>query len=87
MNVQTSVRKEREALYITKMIELQKHWGNPMEENAWDDLGEWTDEELEEGIKNVTGQLSFEKRLVPIFKIAVMAVVILILGYFLMMNN
>lgn len=53
------LRAEKEKLYIEKMTELQKHWGNPID-NDWD-FKDWTDEQLDKGIEDTIGQLQFEK--------------------------
>ena len=56
-------RQEKEKLYIEKQIELQHMWGNFVDgqaRNGWD-FSNLTDEELDKNIKDVTGQLRFEK--------------------------
>lgn len=55
-------RKEREQVYIEKMTQLQRRWGNPIE-NDWNHIKEWSDKELEDEITGVVGQIQFEKGL------------------------
>lgn len=52
-------RQEKEKLYIQKMTELQRRWENPVDDD-WD-FSDWTDEELDKGLKDTIGQLRFEK--------------------------
>jgi hypothetical protein len=52
-------RKEKELLYIRKQTELQRRWKNPIDNN-WE-MEKWTDAELDKGLKDVIGQLQFEK--------------------------
>ena len=63
-------RNEKENLYIEKMTELQKQWGNPIDSD-WNFVQKMTDEKLEKEIEETIGQINFEKGLsliVNIFK-------------------
>lgn len=53
-------RKEKEALYIAEQRKLQRHWGNPIAVDEWDHVPLMTDEELDQSIENIKGQVSFE---------------------------
>ena len=50
MRTERLSRKEKEVLYIKKMTGLQLRWGNPPGDD-WNFIRDWTDQELEEGIK------------------------------------
>jgi hypothetical protein len=54
-------RKEKEQLYIRKMTELQRRWKNRIDNSDFDDLPEWTDEQLDKGLKDTVGQLRYQK--------------------------
>lgn len=60
MNLARLPREEREKLYAKKMTELQRRWGNPIDDD-WSALAEWPDDALNKGIKDTIGQLRFEK--------------------------
>ncbi len=53
-------REMNERLYIGKMTELQTRWKNPID-GDWDYVHDFTDDELENGIRETVGQLRFEK--------------------------
>ena len=53
-------RKEKEQLYKRKMTELQRRWQNPVDASDFDDLPEWTDEQLDKGIEQTVGQLRYQ---------------------------
>lgn len=53
-------RKEKEQLYILKMTELQRIWGNAIDDD-WEHVKEFTDIRLDQAIKDTIGQISFEK--------------------------
>lgn len=59
MNFQKLSREQKEALYIEKMTKLQRHWGNPIDDD-WGYIKEFTDEQLNAGITDTIGQLRFE---------------------------
>ena len=80
MNINGLSREEKEKLYIEKMGELQIRWGNPTD-SSWDFIHAWTDEELEQDIKDTISQLYFEKTLSVIKQIFLFAISsIIILG-------
>jgi hypothetical protein len=54
-------RKEKEKLYIEKMTELQLRWKNPISDEDFEDMGLWTDEQIDKGLADTIGQLKFEK--------------------------
>jgi hypothetical protein len=56
---ETLSRKDKEALYIEKMTELQRLWGNPIDSN-WD-FSDWPDDRLDKALRNTIGQIRFEK--------------------------
>lgn len=60
MNLKRMPREERERLYAKKMTELQRRWGNPIDDD-WSALKDWPDEALNKGIRETMGQLRFEK--------------------------
>lgn len=60
MNIKNLSRIQKEELYIQKMEKLQRKWKNPIEKDDSDDLSTWTDQQLEDGLQNVLGQLKFE---------------------------
>ncbi|MDO8500110.1 MAG: hypothetical protein Q7S66_05675 [bacterium] len=55
-------RKEKEELYDKKMDQLQAIWGNPPDQGSAD-FSDWTDEQLEKGLRDTIGQIRFEKGL------------------------
>jgi hypothetical protein len=58
-------RKEKEARYIEKSMELQRVWGNPIgrhdEAICQHNAAQMTDEELDREIANSVSQIQFEK--------------------------
>lgn len=60
MNIQNLSRQEKEKLYIIKMIELQRLWGNPIDDD-WQFVNDGTDEQMDKMLVDVIGQLRFEK--------------------------
>ncbi|MCR4276124.1 MAG: hypothetical protein NUV90_01940 [Candidatus Parcubacteria bacterium] len=54
-------REGKEKLYISKMTELQRRWGNPIDDD-WN-FTDWTDGQLDKGLTDTIGQLRFEKGL------------------------
>lgn len=56
----TISREEKNRLYIQRMTELQRAWGNPIDDD-WDFVNEATEEQLDKMLADVTGQLRFEK--------------------------
>lgn len=60
MNFQNLSRGEKEKLYIRKMTELQKLWGNPIDAD-WQFVNDGTDEQMDKMLNDVIGQLRFEK--------------------------
>lgn len=52
-------REEKEKLYKVKMTELQIRWNNPINDD-WN-FSDWTDEQLDKGLKDTISQLRFEK--------------------------
>ncbi|MEK7553958.1 MAG: hypothetical protein AAB517_01175 [Patescibacteria group bacterium] len=60
MNFGRLSREDRQKLYAKKMTELQRRWGNPIDDD-WSALTDWPDENLNKGIKDTIGQLRFEK--------------------------
>ncbi len=73
-------REEKEGLYRKKMNELQLRWGNPVDDNY--DFGNWTDEELNNGLQDLIGQLQFEKR-TSIFKRIFLCLILIAVIYIL----
>ncbi|MBU0596699.1 hypothetical protein KJ641_01970 [Patescibacteria group bacterium] len=67
MNLHKLSKKEKEELYNKSTNDLQRYWGNPIDEIL--DLSNLSDDDLEKGIKNNMGQLRFEKIISPIGKI------------------
>lgn len=61
MGMQNLTRQEREALYIKRATELQKHWGNPISPEDFDDIGELTDKQLDMLTNDAVGQMKFER--------------------------
>jgi hypothetical protein len=61
MNTRHLSRVQKEALYISKSTELQRHWGNPISAEDFDDVGELTGKQLEQLTTDAVGQLQFEK--------------------------
>lgn len=61
MNIQLLSRQEKENLYIHKMTELQRRWENPISPNDFDDLYQYTDEQLNKSLEDTLGQLQFER--------------------------
>lgn len=53
-------RKEKENLYKSKMTKLQRRWKDPVCDSDFDHILQWTDEQLDEGLKDTIGQLRFE---------------------------
>ena len=43
------------------MTELQIRWSNPKPHESDFDFSDWSDEQLDKGLKNIIGQLRFEK--------------------------
>ena len=70
-------RKEKEELYDNKMNELQAIWGNPLDQGPAD-FSDWTDEQIEKGLRDTIGQIRFEKGLRILKKIITVPVVIFI---------
>ena len=60
MNFSSLSRIEKEKLYIKKMTELQKLWGNPIDDD-WQFVNDGTDEEMDKMLSDVIGQLRYEK--------------------------
>jgi len=60
MNLARLPREEREKLYAKKMTELQRRWGNPVDED-WEELKDWPDDALNRGLQDTISQLRFEK--------------------------
>jgi len=88
MKIEKLSRKEKENLYDKKMDELQTIWGNPPDQGPGD-FSDWTDEQLEKGLKDTIGQIRFEKSLsfikklvlYPIYALIVLGVIgLLIFG-------
>ena len=59
MNLKKLSRQDKEKLYVIKMTALQRRWGNPIDSN-WD-FKDWTDDELDKGLKDTISQIRFEK--------------------------
>ena len=56
-------RKNKEELYVKKVIELQRRWENPIDSNwSISDWSDWTDEALDEELKHTINLLNYEKR-------------------------
>lgn len=79
MNISSLSREEKEALYYTKQVELQKSWGNPINFTL-DEVKGHTDAELNESLMNTLDQLSFEKKL-RAFKIVAGVAMAAIIGW------
>lgn len=76
-------RKEKEQIYKAKMTQLQRRWKNPTDDSDFDDLSEWTDEQLDKSLKDTIGQLRFERTASWIWKGIIAAFVIWgLVGFF-----
>lgn len=79
MNLKKLTRIEKENLYIIKMTELQNRWGYPSDSD-WD-FSNWTEDQLNEDLTDVIGQLSFEKFYVVISSLVAIVVVFLLFHF------
>lgn len=61
MSWRSLTRSGKEKLYVEKSIELQKIWGNPMDQD-WDfDFKDATDEQVNKMLEDIIGQIRYEK--------------------------
>lgn len=60
MNLSKMTRNDKVKLYIKKHTELQKRWKSRIH-GDWEFVKEWSDDQLDEEIKEIIGQLRFEK--------------------------
>ena len=78
MKINKLSRKEKEDLYDLKMNELQAIWGNPPDQEKAD-FSDWTDKQLESGLRDTIGQIRFEKGLRILKKIIFIPIIVFII--------
>ena len=78
MKLDNLSRKEKEQLYDNKMDELQAIWRNPPDQEPAD-FSDWTDEQLERGLRDTLGQIRFEKGLRILKRIVLIPIIIFII--------
>lgn len=73
-------RNEKEQLLIRKGAELQRVWGNPLDDDSKVSkiISELSDEELDKHLEDTIGQLRFEKVWNSIAVVAKTAVIIFV---------
>ena len=73
-----TLREKREKIYIKEMTAVQKHWGNPID-NDWNFLKDWSDDELEKNIAHTEDSLNsvYWEKFLSFTKWAVLSIIAL----------